>query len=74
MGTLKCVKNTEPEAHGPQRSPECTDTKAIFSPNTVNVACKKNNLSFAMATNQIQQFGLNSYGYAKFQLHAPYGF
>ena len=30
------------------------------------------NLSFAMATNQIQQFGLNSYGNARFQLHPPY--
>ena len=27
-----------------------------------------------MATNQIQQFGLNSYGYAKFQRHPPNGF
>ena len=32
----------KPEAHGPQRSPECTAMKAIFSQNTVNVACKKN--------------------------------
>ena len=31
----------DPEAHGPQRSPECTAMKAIFSQNTVNVACKK---------------------------------
>ena len=31
----------KPEAHGPQRSPECTAMKAIFSQNTVNVACKK---------------------------------
>ena len=30
--------------------------------NTVNVARKKNNLLFAMAANQIQQFRLNSYG------------
>ena len=29
------------EAHGPQRSPECAVMKAIFSQNTVNVACKK---------------------------------
>ena len=32
---------TKPEAHGLQRSPECTAMKAIFSQNTVNVACKK---------------------------------
>ena len=32
----------EPEAHGPQRSPECTAMQDIFSQNTVNVACKKN--------------------------------
>ena len=31
--------NNKPEAHGPQRSPECTAMKAIFSQNTVNVAC-----------------------------------
>ena len=31
----------KPEAHGPQRSPECTAMKAIFSQNTVTVACKK---------------------------------
>ena len=31
----------QPEAHGPQRSPECTAMKAIFSQNTVIVACKK---------------------------------
>ena len=35
---------------------------ARFSQNTVNIACKKINLSFAMAADQIQQFGLNSYG------------
>ena len=29
------------EVHGPQRSPECTAMKAIFSQNTVNVVCKK---------------------------------
>ena len=29
----------KPEAHGPQCSPECTAMKAIFSQNTVNVAC-----------------------------------
>ena len=52
-----------PEAHGQQRSPECTAIKAIFSQNTVNVACKKISLSFAMATIQIQKFGLNSYGW-----------
>ena len=46
----------------PQRSPECTAMKAIFSQNTVNVACKKINFSFAMASNQIQQSGLNSCG------------
>ena len=34
-------KSLKPEAHGPQRSPECTAMKAIFSQNTVNVACKK---------------------------------
>ena len=33
---------SKPEAHGPQRSPECTAMKATFSQNTVNVACKKN--------------------------------
>ena len=32
----------KPETHGPQHSPECTAMKAIFSKNTVNVACKKN--------------------------------
>ena len=32
---------TRPEAHGPQSSPECTAMKAIFSQNTINVACKK---------------------------------
>ena len=32
----------KPEALGPRRSPECTAMKAIFSQNTVNVACKKN--------------------------------
>ena len=32
----------KPEAHGPQRLPECIAMKAIFSQNTVNVACKKN--------------------------------
>ena len=31
----------KPEAHGPQRSPECTAMKVIFNQNTVNVACKK---------------------------------
>ena len=31
----------KPEAHGPQCSPECTGMKAIFSQNTVKVACKK---------------------------------
>ena len=52
----------KPEDHGPQRSPECTAMKVIFSQKTVNIACKKeNSLSFAMATDQIQQFGLNSY-------------
>ena len=35
----KCCMQ-EPEAHGPQRSPACTAMKAIFSQNTVNVACK----------------------------------
>ena len=35
-------KLEKPEAHGPQRSPECTAMKALFSQNTVNVACKKN--------------------------------
>ena len=30
-----------PEAHGPQRSPEYTAMKAIFSQIAVNVACKK---------------------------------
>ena len=36
-------KNEEkPEAHGPQCSPECIAMKAMFSQNTVNVACKKN--------------------------------
>ena len=34
--------NLKSEAHGPQRSPECTAMKAIFSQNTVNGACKKN--------------------------------
>ena len=29
------------ETHGPQRSPECTDMKAIFSQNTVNVHARK---------------------------------
>ena len=33
---------SKPETHGPQHSPECTVMKAIFSQNTVNVACKKN--------------------------------
>ena len=32
----------KPEAHRPQRSPECIAMKAIFSQNNVNVACKKN--------------------------------
>ena len=32
---------TEPEAHGPQRSPECMAMMAIFSQNIVNDACKK---------------------------------
>ena len=32
----------EPEAYRPQRSHECTAMMAIFSQNTVNVACKKN--------------------------------
>ena len=46
-GALDCklpIKFSEvkPEAHGPQRSPECTAMKATFSQNTVNVACKKN--------------------------------
>ena len=59
--TLIICYKFKPEAHGPQHSPECTVLKAIFSQNTVNVACKKNSLSFAMATNQIEQFGLNSY-------------
>ena len=36
------------------------NVQAIFSQNTVNVA-RKNCLSFAMAANQIQQFGLVSY-------------
>ena len=36
------LNKLKPEAHGPQRSPECTAMKAIFSQNTVNVACKKN--------------------------------
>ena len=35
------IANLVPEAHGPQRSPECTAMKAIFSQSTVNVACKK---------------------------------
>ena len=34
-------KHRKPEAHGPQRSPEYTAMKAIFSQNTVNVACQK---------------------------------
>ena len=52
----------EQEVNRPQCSPECTATKAIFSQTIVNVACKKINLSFAMATNQIQQLRFNSYG------------
>ena len=40
--TQKFLRLIKPEAHGPQRSPECTAMKAIFSQNTVNVACKKN--------------------------------
>ena len=35
-------KPKKTEAHQPQCSPECTAWKAIFSQNTVNVACKKN--------------------------------
>ena len=34
--------HTKPEAHWPQRSPDYTAIKAIFSQNTVNFACKKN--------------------------------
>ena len=33
--------NEQPEAHGPQRSPDCTAMKAIFSQDTVKVAGKK---------------------------------
>ena len=63
ISVKKKKKKTKPEAHGPQHSLECIAMKAIFSQNTVNVACKRKiNLSFAMATNQIQQFRLNSYG------------
>ena len=36
------VASFKPETHGPQRSPECTGRKTIFSQNTVNVARKKN--------------------------------
>ena len=36
------IRPKKTEAHGPQRSPECTCTAAIFNQNTVNVACKKN--------------------------------
>ena len=39
LGVTRAIQN--PEAHGPQRSPECTAMKAIFSQNNVNVACKK---------------------------------
>ena len=39
---LSNMLEIKPEAHGPQRSPECTAMTAIFSQNTVNVACKKN--------------------------------
>ena len=58
---VACLK---PEAHGSQRSPECTamkTMKTIFSQNTVKLA-RKINLSFATVTSQIQQFRLNSYG------------
>ena len=40
-GKKKTVHKAEPEANGPQRSHECTAMKAIFSQNTVDVACKK---------------------------------
>ena len=40
-GAIYMYKIMKPEAHGPQRSPECTAMKAIFSQNIVNVACKK---------------------------------
>ena len=36
----KKKKKKKTEAHVPQCSPECTAMKAIFSQNTVNVACK----------------------------------
>ena len=39
---FKCFEFWKPEAHGQQRSPECTAMKAIFSQNSLNVACKKN--------------------------------
>ena len=38
---LPLHKKLKPEAHGSQRSPDYTAMKAIFSQNTVNVACKK---------------------------------
>ena len=38
----KWKRMQKPESHGPQRSPECIAMMAIFSQNTVNVACKKN--------------------------------
>ena len=53
-GVCNMKRKYKLEAHEPQCSAECTAMKAIFSQNTVNVA---------MATNQIQQFRLNSYGY-----------
>ena len=57
------IDKPEPEAHGPQGSPECIAMKTLFGQNTVNVACKKKiHLSFAMATNQIQQFRFNHNG------------
>ena len=56
---MKIIYLHKPEAHRPQRSPECTAMKAIFSQNTEMLHARKINLSFAMATNQIQQFRLN---------------
>ena len=41
-GYIHALNHEKTEAHGPQRSPECTAMKAIFSQNTVNVAYKKN--------------------------------
>ena len=40
--TTASLGNIPMDNHRQRRSPECTAMKAIFSQNTVNVACKKN--------------------------------